>query len=161
MVVGPVSLLLLLQLQFLPYHDKSITWWHRAALLVDLGFVWWLWRKVLDGRETEAEPARSGEGFPHPEAPAQPASKDEETLHHAASALVLRGSLRSRLRMRAARLIAGASLSLAALAFSFAVATFPGEWQEWPLSLVARHEPERGRRIGFLDEYTYLADFTL
>ena len=65
MVVGPVSLLLLLQLQFLPYHDKSITWWHRAALLVDLGFVWWLWRKVLDGRETEAEPARSGEGFPH------------------------------------------------------------------------------------------------
>ena len=50
LVVGPILLLLLLQIQFLPYHDLRITWTHRLAILADLLLIWWLWRKILGGR---------------------------------------------------------------------------------------------------------------
>jgi uncharacterized protein YjbI with pentapeptide repeats len=49
LVIGPVLLLLLLQVQFLPYHNGTITWMHRLALLAALLLVWWLWRKILTG----------------------------------------------------------------------------------------------------------------
>ena len=49
MVLAPVLLLLLLQLQSLPYHDVWLTWWLRLAILADLMLLWWLWRKVLAG----------------------------------------------------------------------------------------------------------------
>src|SRR5271166_254 len=52
LVVAPV-LLLLLQIQFLPFHGSFITWTHRLALLADLGLIWWLWRKILSGRELD------------------------------------------------------------------------------------------------------------
>ena len=51
LAVAPVFLLLLMQIQFLPYHNSFITWTHRLALLADLVLLWWLWRKVLSGRE--------------------------------------------------------------------------------------------------------------
>ncbi len=51
LVVAPVLLLLLMQIQFLPFHSSFITWSQRIALLADLGLVWWLWRKILSGRE--------------------------------------------------------------------------------------------------------------
>jgi uncharacterized protein YjbI with pentapeptide repeats len=57
LVIGPLALLLLLQLQFLPYHDASIIWVHRVALVVDLALVWWLWRKILAG-QAEIDKAR-------------------------------------------------------------------------------------------------------
>jgi len=50
LVVGPIALLLLLQIQFLPYHHLGITGTHRVALLADLVLIWWLWRKILGGR---------------------------------------------------------------------------------------------------------------
>jgi uncharacterized protein YjbI with pentapeptide repeats len=50
LVIGPVLLLLLSQIQFLPYHFGPITWTHRLALLADLLLVWWLWRKILSGQ---------------------------------------------------------------------------------------------------------------
>jgi hypothetical protein len=31
LVLGPIALLVFFQLQFLPYHDWAITWWHRMA----------------------------------------------------------------------------------------------------------------------------------
>ena len=57
-VIGPVALLLLLQLQFLPYHDSSITWTHRVALLLEFVQVWWLWRKIFAGQTEIDEPRR-------------------------------------------------------------------------------------------------------
>ena len=36
LVIGPVLLLLLIQLKFLPYHYWPITWIHRSTLLADL-----------------------------------------------------------------------------------------------------------------------------
>ena len=51
LVIAPVLLLLMMQIQFLPFHNSFITWTHRLALLVDLGFLWWLWRRIVSGRE--------------------------------------------------------------------------------------------------------------
>jgi uncharacterized protein YjbI with pentapeptide repeats len=50
LVAAPILLLLLLQIQFLPFHNGVITWTHRIALLADLTLLWWLWRKILSGR---------------------------------------------------------------------------------------------------------------
>jgi uncharacterized protein YjbI with pentapeptide repeats len=36
LVILPVVLILYIQIKFLPYHDESITWAHRAALVVDI-----------------------------------------------------------------------------------------------------------------------------
>ena len=94
MVIAPVLLLLLLLLQFLPYHDFWLTRELRLALLFDLALLWWLWRKVLagDGGQARAKWV----------------------------SLLLYG--------------AAGGASLAALAFAFVVATFPGEWRQapWP-----------------------------
>ena len=55
LVFAPAALLLLIQMQFLPFHDRFITWVHRIVLLVDLGAVWWLWSVILSGRFEEAQ----------------------------------------------------------------------------------------------------------
>jgi uncharacterized protein YjbI with pentapeptide repeats len=47
LVVAPIALLLLLQMQFLPYHSRWVTWINRAFLALDLGLIWWLWGKIL------------------------------------------------------------------------------------------------------------------
>jgi uncharacterized protein YjbI with pentapeptide repeats len=54
-VVLPALLLLMIQIQSLPYQGFYIVWTQRIALLVDLAFVWWLWRKVLPGGESDSK----------------------------------------------------------------------------------------------------------
>ena len=51
LAVAPVLLLLMMQVQFLPFHSLFITWTQRIALVVDLMLLGWLWRTVLSGRE--------------------------------------------------------------------------------------------------------------
>src|SRR5262249_28369073 len=46
-VVAPLVLLLLLQIQFLPYHLSAITWVHRLAFLLDVLALWMLWPTIL------------------------------------------------------------------------------------------------------------------
>jgi uncharacterized protein YjbI with pentapeptide repeats len=53
LVIAPILLLLMMQLQFLPFHSSFITWAQRFALLVDLVLIWWLWGKILSGREVD------------------------------------------------------------------------------------------------------------
>jgi hypothetical protein len=50
LVIGPTLLLLLLQIQFLPYHLEWPTMVQRFALLADLILLWLLWPAVLAGR---------------------------------------------------------------------------------------------------------------
>jgi hypothetical protein len=97
LVVAPALLLLMIQIQFLPYHSGFVTWTQRIALLFDLALVWWLWRKVLSGRESDA----TGQ----------------------AASFVAVGM--------------GLLFSLLAVAFSCAIATFPGKWED----LLAKWEP--------------------
>jgi uncharacterized protein YjbI with pentapeptide repeats len=55
LVSAPVLLLLMMQIQFLPFHSSLVTWFHRLALLADLMLLWWLWSKVVSGREVKYE----------------------------------------------------------------------------------------------------------
>jgi uncharacterized protein YjbI with pentapeptide repeats len=50
LAVGPVLLLVCFQLQFLPYHDALITWWHRIAISCDLALLWMFWPAVVRGQ---------------------------------------------------------------------------------------------------------------
>jgi uncharacterized protein YjbI with pentapeptide repeats len=102
MAIAPVLLLLLLQLQFLPYHESWLTWTQRVALALDLGLLWWLWRHVIAY------------------------SKGGERRQATAAGLWMLGG----------------GATLATLAFSWLVATFPGEWGEKPLSPIAHLEPK-------------------
>ena len=64
LVVAPVLLLLLIQIQFLPFHDSFITWTHRIVLAADLALIWWLWRKILSGREIGRRRRRASWAWP-------------------------------------------------------------------------------------------------
>jgi hypothetical protein len=50
LVVGPIGLLILFQLQFLPYHSEWITWWQRIIVAVDLVLLWILWPPIARGK---------------------------------------------------------------------------------------------------------------
>jgi uncharacterized protein YjbI with pentapeptide repeats len=50
LVIAAIALLLLLQIQFLPYHSQWITWTSRIVLVLDLSLLWWLWGGILRGR---------------------------------------------------------------------------------------------------------------
>ncbi|HEY8005300.1 MAG TPA: pentapeptide repeat-containing protein [Methylocella sp.] len=49
LVIGPVALLVFFELQFLPYHDWAITWWHRIAVAADIVLLWLLWPSIARG----------------------------------------------------------------------------------------------------------------
>jgi hypothetical protein len=49
LVIGPIALLVFFELQFLPYHDWVITWWHRIAVLADIALLWTLWPSIARG----------------------------------------------------------------------------------------------------------------
>jgi hypothetical protein len=56
LVVAPIALLLLLQIQFLPYHSRGVTWISRVFLLLDLGLSWWLWGfNILRGADDRSK----------------------------------------------------------------------------------------------------------
>lgn len=53
MVVGtvllfPLALLIAAQVRFLPYHDVTITWTHRLAVLADVGLLWLFWPVTVE-----------------------------------------------------------------------------------------------------------------
>lgn len=52
LVAAPIALLVLFQLQFLPYHHEVISWWHRIAVVADLAVLWILWPSVARGEMT-------------------------------------------------------------------------------------------------------------
>jgi Pentapeptide repeats (8 copies) len=52
LVAGPIALLLLFQLQFLPYHSEPITMWQRIAVVIDLALLWTLWPSIASGETT-------------------------------------------------------------------------------------------------------------
>ena len=56
LVVGPVLLFLLIQVQFLPYHLEWVTWVQRLAVFADVFLLSLLWPAVLDGQSKIAWP---------------------------------------------------------------------------------------------------------
>jgi uncharacterized protein YjbI with pentapeptide repeats len=53
LAIAPVLMLLMMQIQFLPYHSGPVAWTQRVTLAIDLALIWWLWRKILSGREID------------------------------------------------------------------------------------------------------------
>jgi uncharacterized protein YjbI with pentapeptide repeats len=49
LVLGPIAVLVLFQLQFLPFHNPWITWWQRIAVVLDLVLLWLLWPPIARG----------------------------------------------------------------------------------------------------------------
>jgi uncharacterized protein YjbI with pentapeptide repeats len=98
LVIGPVLLLLSIQVQFLPYHLEWVTWVQRFAVLADVILLWLLWPAVLNRRSKLMwRLERRGKGWP--------------------GVLALTG-----------RYIAGLTACLIPLGLAFTAATFPGEW---------------------------------
>lgn len=98
LVIGPVLLLLLIQVQFLPYHLEWVTWVQQFAVLADVILLWLLWPAVLNGRSKLMwRLERRGKGWP--------------------GAFALSG-----------RYIAGLTACLIPIGLAFTTATFPGEW---------------------------------
>ena len=50
LVFGPIALLILFQLRFLPYHSEWITWWQRITVVADLVLLWFLWPPIARGQ---------------------------------------------------------------------------------------------------------------
>lgn len=50
LVIGPFLLLLLIQVQFLPYHHDWLTYAHREVIFIDVAMWFLLWPIVLGGR---------------------------------------------------------------------------------------------------------------
>jgi uncharacterized protein YjbI with pentapeptide repeats len=128
LVVGPIALLLLFQIQFLPYHPKPIlALWLRLTVAIDIALLWMLWPSIARGKLTwiawrdisrvRIVPAASARLFRtllHPSAPA-------------------RGTpLRFRNDWYVVRtygaIVAVALLSLIPIAFVFTISTYQDEW---------------------------------
>jgi uncharacterized protein YjbI with pentapeptide repeats len=58
LVIGPIFLLLLIQVQFLPFHSEGITWLHRGFIAIDVILLWALWPAVVDGGSAMKQPHR-------------------------------------------------------------------------------------------------------
>jgi uncharacterized protein YjbI with pentapeptide repeats len=120
LVVGPILLLLLLQLQFLPHHSSFVAWTQRLALAADLVLIWWLWGRILSGRDMDKP--------------------------------------KSAWRRRGWSAL-GFALSLGAILFAGAVATFPGEWPQtllpgariFPKPAEASDQPTKTKELSFWD----------
>lgn len=50
LVAGPIALLILFQLQFLPYQSEWITSWQRIAVVIDMALLWFLWPPISRGQ---------------------------------------------------------------------------------------------------------------
>jgi len=52
LVIAPIALLILFELQFLPYHSERVSWWHRTLVIVDLALLWLFWPSIHSGTLT-------------------------------------------------------------------------------------------------------------
>jgi hypothetical protein len=49
LVIGPIALLVFFELQFLPYHNEAITWWHRITVVAEIVLLWSRWPSIARG----------------------------------------------------------------------------------------------------------------
>lgn len=49
LILLPIGLLVLFQLQFLAYHSEPVTWWQRTAVVIDLVLIWAIWPSIHRG----------------------------------------------------------------------------------------------------------------
>ena len=141
-VVLPIAVLLLTQIQFLPYHDDLTTWWQRLLVGTDLLLLWILWLPAIDpgglSRQVTVVMRRRARRFLRWLAepldwPAWPII-GVLALIRAVSTLPMR--IRRRIRddlKRNWRILRLQELSTAALLMALLIATIPGEFLSGPI----------------------------
>jgi uncharacterized protein YjbI with pentapeptide repeats len=128
LVAGPITLLMLFQIQFLPYHPRPIlALWLRLTVVIDIALLWTLWPSIARGKlswiawrdvnRARIVPAASVRLF--------------RTLLHP---LPLTQGIPLRLRndwhvvRQYSVVVTVAVLSLIPIFFVFAISTYPDEW---------------------------------
>jgi uncharacterized protein YjbI with pentapeptide repeats len=129
LIAAPVVLLAYFQIQFLPYHPSpSLSFWLRAAILVDIVLLWKLWPSIVRGKIVKVRFDDVRNAIVVLTA-AGKLLKSVATLawvepHNEP----IRRHWRSLLRVRRHGAAGGAAvLSVLVIAFTFVVATYPGE----------------------------------
>jgi len=56
----PLIVLFVVQVVFLPYHDWRVTWWHRMCVIIDLGLIWYFWRRLAAIEDRTRSAVRAG-----------------------------------------------------------------------------------------------------
>jgi uncharacterized protein YjbI with pentapeptide repeats len=121
LVIGPLALLILFLLKFLPYHDP-ITWWQRVAIGADLALLWILWPSVARGNSTRIgwRDIRNARFAP---------VALLRLLRRLSPSVARRRTSRNAWRVLRRGKAAGLALaSLILLLLVVTVATYPGEW---------------------------------
>jgi hypothetical protein len=117
LIVAPVALLILFQLQFLPYHFQPITWWHRIICFVDLVLLWILWPSIA-----------------HSTLQVHAISKNTKTTRVPSADLASPTSNKQNWTDRLTSLLRAFTIprisSAIVVLLLFKIATFPGEWLE-------------------------------
>lgn len=129
LVAGPIALLMLFQIQFLPYHPKPIlALWLRLTVVIDIALLWTLWPSIARGKLTwitwrEVNRARI--------VPAVSVRLFRALLH---PLLITPQGIPLRLRndwkvvRQHSIVVTLAVLSLIPIFFVFAISTYPDEW---------------------------------
>jgi uncharacterized protein YjbI with pentapeptide repeats len=148
LVLAPVALLVYFQLQFLPYHDWKITWWHRIAVVADLSLLWTLWPSIARGNTTRIRMGELRGGV--------------LVLYRLIQSLRLLpgGTKATRTKWRVfcrvaprGKIATVALASLVPVVLVFTVATFPGEWlDDLPSFRFIRVTDDNGPRMASLHE---------
>jgi uncharacterized protein YjbI with pentapeptide repeats len=130
LVAFPMLVLLLLQLQFLPFHDTRVSWWHRTLLICDLALIWALWLKILSGRSEEDDKEKQAIQAVSATPPqSSPTGTDQWTRF-------------KNWFLWVSRYVLAWPLTAVIVLFCCWIATFPGEWGEWPYRLASSLEPK-------------------
>jgi uncharacterized protein YjbI with pentapeptide repeats len=120
LVVAPIALLLLLQIQFLPYHSRWVTWINRGFFVLDLGLIWGLWGNIL---RRGVDHSTANRGF---------FVLDLGLIWWLWGNILRRGVDHSTARFwrPSVQTSIAVLLSVCTILFAYAIATIPGEWQE-------------------------------
>jgi uncharacterized protein YjbI with pentapeptide repeats len=118
LVLGPIFLLLLVQVKFLPLHDSYITWLHRAYVAVDLAILWLLWPSMVSAGFGAF--SRSATRFGRWRAQEHTGARFPQT-----------------------RLAVALLATFAVIGASVATATFPGEWLDASTDVEQSIPPDR------------------
>lgn len=130
LVWGPLSLLVLFQVKFLPYHPTPlIALWLRGAVLIDLTLLWMLWPSIIRGNATRVAWLDFRRAAAVPVAAfrllrsvwglrwVDPSNKPILTCWRVLCRVGPRGTV-----------VAAASASLILILFVFTISTYSGEW---------------------------------
>jgi hypothetical protein len=127
LVAGPLALLMLFHLQFLPYHHEWISLWQRVAVVTDLILLWILWPSLARGKITWIAWRSLASGYIVIVALCRFLRRLRPPVAYGKALISWRVLRRVSKR---GKVVGAALASVAIVILVFGIATFPGEWLE-------------------------------